>query len=226
MTEQEIAIYALNIVVQREAHKRVKARARAAAWRAASPENLERSRDKCRKWQASNKEKKRERDRLWAAKNQGKRRAYREKYLAANPEYSRNYRLKSDYGITLDEWNVMFESQGRRCAICRTGEPNHNSGGGGWATDHCHKTSLVRGILCQHCNKALGIFKDDIDTLRSAVSYLETSTGNTHDQSNIRSSFNIGAICVRNINRDGPQSVSYRAQVFSGRTAGAARRRS
>lgn len=31
---------------------------------------------------------------------------------------------------------------------------------------------LVRGILCNDCNKGLGNFKDNIDLLLNAVSYL------------------------------------------------------
>jgi Recombination endonuclease VII len=41
--------------------------------------------------------------------------------------------------------------------------------------DHCHKTNKVRGILCNGCNIGLGSFKDDINLLKNAIKYLETS---------------------------------------------------
>ena len=39
--------------------------------------------------------------------------------------------------------------------------------------DHCHKTGKIRGLLCDTCNRALGLFKDDIQMLKNSVAYLE-----------------------------------------------------
>lgn len=39
--------------------------------------------------------------------------------------------------------------------------------------DHCHKTGKVRGILCSKCNIGLGMFKDNIASLETAVQYLQ-----------------------------------------------------
>ena len=41
-----------------------------------------------------------------------------------------------------------------------------------WAVDHNHVTKKFRGYLCHNCNRALGIFKDDIDMLWRAIEYL------------------------------------------------------
>jgi hypothetical protein len=62
------------------------------------------------------------------------------------------------YGITLVEWEAMFERQERTCAICRRAQTN----GHGWHTDHCHETGKVRGILCHDCNVALGAYERTI----------------------------------------------------------------
>lgn len=41
------------------------------------------------------------------------------------------------------------------------------------AMDHNHKTNEFRGLLCKECNRALGLFGDNIDTLTNAVLYLK-----------------------------------------------------
>jgi hypothetical protein len=73
------------------------------------------------------------------------------------------------YGISLAEWEAMFDQQGRACAICRTTEPGKLY----WNTDHCHETGIVRGILCSRCNHGLGLFKDRVVNLSSGITYLE-----------------------------------------------------
>lgn len=40
------------------------------------------------------------------------------------------------------------------------------------AADHDHARMIPRGVLCHHCNKALGGFRDDIGNLLRAIDYL------------------------------------------------------
>jgi hypothetical protein len=39
--------------------------------------------------------------------------------------------------------------------------------------DHCHSTGRVRGFLCRACNLGIGRFKDNVDLINKAISYLK-----------------------------------------------------
>lgn len=72
------------------------------------------------------------------------------------------------YGLNPEQYKAMVEAQGGRCAIC-----DHPPADGVLRVDHCHTTGEIRGLLCRHCNLALGNMRDDISRLRKAISYLE-----------------------------------------------------
>ncbi len=38
--------------------------------------------------------------------------------------------------------------------------------------DHCHKTGVVRGLLCRKCNVGIAFFDDDINRLQIAIEYI------------------------------------------------------
>jgi hypothetical protein len=70
------------------------------------------------------------------------------------------------YGITLEQYNMLLEEQNGACAICGTKSDSYLS------VDHDHKTKIVRGLLCQSCNIALGLLHDDIGLGERAIEYL------------------------------------------------------
>lgn len=92
----------------------------------------------------------------------------------ANPDLSRrgirNATLKKKYGITAEEFDLMFEAQGRSCVVCLRTE---SRGSGAFHVDHDHATGRIRGILCQPCNTTLGKCDDRPDLLRRLADYLE-----------------------------------------------------
>ena len=101
---------------------------------------------------------------------------HRERYasLPKTPEFkakvaanSRKHALKK-YGITSSEYTLMLDRQMGSCAICF----DRNKSGNELSVDHCHKTGMVRGLLCNRCNWAIGKFEDNTVLLLSAVEYL------------------------------------------------------
>jgi hypothetical protein len=68
------------------------------------------------------------------------------------------------------------------CVIC-----GHE---GNLVVDHCHKTNTIRGMLCNHCNKGLGHFRDDPDLLEFARIYLLSNSTDSDDNKEYNSYIN------------------------------------
>jgi len=117
-------------------------------------------------------------ERTWNAKNPIKKSAQSKRYavkakLRDAPAWCRankRRRLSCVYGITIELYDRMVIGQKGLCRIC--GKPETLSGKS-LAVDHCHKTGVIRGLLCAKCNKALGLLGEDPRRLRLAASYLE-----------------------------------------------------
>jgi hypothetical protein len=108
------------------------------------------------------------RDPVRHAKNLDTQKAWRER-----SNNRRNAVLKHKYGITIADYERMLEAQGGRCDICRTDDPGQNQESRySFHVDHCHETGVVRGLLCDRCNRGLGFFFDNADRLSAAVLYL------------------------------------------------------
>jgi hypothetical protein len=118
-------------------------------------ENREKINAYARKRRASN------RDRILAV----------EKKNRQKPEVDRRLfdgRLRKRFGITANQYDGMYLSQGGVCAICYKPEIGQRL-----SVDHCHKTGKVRGLLCDTCNTTLGKFEDIPERFISAAIYLQ-----------------------------------------------------
>lgn len=72
------------------------------------------------------------------------------------------------YGLKPGEYDRMLEQQGGGCAICKNPCARERR----LSVDHCHSTGRVRGLLCQNCNAAIGMLKEDVALFFRAVEYL------------------------------------------------------
>ena len=71
--------------------------------------------------------------------------------------------LRWRYGITLEYYNKMDQN----CNICGSSDEGR---GFKMNVDHCHLTGKVRGLLCNSCNRGLGLLGED--NLEKAILYL------------------------------------------------------
>jgi hypothetical protein len=77
------------------------------------------------------------------------------------------------YGISPSQFRALLETQRGECGICRNALSDNGNDPHGINVDHCHSTGAVRGLLCNRCNPGIGYFRDNVETLRSAIDYLE-----------------------------------------------------
>lgn len=110
----------------------------------------------------------------WRQNNRAYDLSKKKRYYELNKEQKRRSDLRNKFKMTLEEYNIILESQNFVCAICH--QPETAKGNNGnikpLAVDHCHSTGKIRGLLCMFCNTGLGKFKDDVVSLQSAVDYI------------------------------------------------------
>ncbi len=98
------------------------------------------------------------------------------KKVEADPDFLLNRYVKK-YGLTAESYRALHERQLGMCAICgaELGREVNNMSGRPERlhVDHCHKTNVVRGLLCGRCNLCIGRMEDSPELLRRAANYLE-----------------------------------------------------
>lgn len=101
------------------------------------------------------------------AKKEGR---YIKKY---DPLVDRRIKLKKNFGLTVQDYNEMSQSQKGVCSICQKKQTAKYTKY--LFVDHDHKTGKVRGLLCDRCNKGIGFFFDDVKLLERAIIYLSSN---------------------------------------------------
>jgi hypothetical protein len=89
-------------------------------------------------------------------------------------------KLKRLYGLTVEAYYAMLAAQGGVCAICGVDNPckkrsTRDTAAQAFFVDHCHKTGKVRGLLCNHCNQAIGFLRDNANFAEKLAVYLRSS---------------------------------------------------
>ena len=88
-------------------------------------------------------------------------------------DYMRKYDLKKSYNMTIEQYDEMLLKQNNCCGICKKhiskiiSTKKFN-----FCVDHNHNTGRIRGLLCDKCNRGIGLLCDDIDILINAIEYL------------------------------------------------------
>lgn len=123
----------------------------------------------------ANKEKYNAQARSWRLANLDRSRKYKKEWEKLNRHKSGHvHEIRKNYGITIEQYNSLFENQKGACAICGKHQTQEFRR---LTVDHCHATGVIRGLLCSVCNRALGLFRDNPELLNKAVEYLRVAHG-------------------------------------------------
>lgn len=134
-------------------------------------ENPETVKESNKKWRENNKETFNAKQRRHAQKHPEKIKERWDSWYEDNKERVKFNKIKRIYGLSKEEYNRILKEQNDCCFICLCHKqtlPYETL-----VIDHCHKTGKIRGLLCSHCNTALGLFKDNKDSLQRAIQYLQ-----------------------------------------------------
>ena len=108
---------------------------------------------------------------LWREQNKESILEYNKEWKSKKPDYHVNRHLQLNYGLSLEDYNLLLKSQNEVCKGC--GVFYKDALRGKLFVDHCHTTGKIRGLLCQKCNTALGMINDNTNTLISLINYLK-----------------------------------------------------
>ena len=84
--------------------------------------------------------------------------------MTYDPEHHKILQIRHKYGLEKNQMDHIIESQGGMCPICSKRPATH--------VDHDHDSGEVRGLLCNYCNRGIGLLGDDPEALLRAVQYL------------------------------------------------------
>jgi hypothetical protein len=143
------------------------------------PEAKQKQADRMKDWKSKNSDQVSAYQKQWREENARHVDAYMKTYMAeylTRPKvqtelFKRN--LWQNYRMTPAEFNDLWALQSGKCVICEVMMQPRGRQNDSVAVDHNHQTGVVRGLLCQQCNRGIGAFKDNPQILRSAAKYLE-----------------------------------------------------
>lgn len=89
-----------------------------------------------------------------------------------------DYNLLRNYGINKDQREALWLKQNGKCKICKRQLVKTMLEGSRKriaCVDHNHVTDIVRGLLCDECNGAVGIIEKNRYRLQLLITYIDTN---------------------------------------------------
>ena len=133
-------------------------------WRLNNQDRIIRNR---KRWQSENKDRIRRKGIEYRKLNKERLSEINKIYYQNNQRKALGWNL-AKYGLSVEKFEEMSRRQGDVCSICFKKCANKKR----LSVDHNHDTGVIRGLLCNNCNRALGLIGDDINFFKNAIKYL------------------------------------------------------
>lgn len=135
--------------------------------------NRERVKAVKRKHYLKNIERYRENRKKWYERNRSKVKAYQHEYREKNREKvnarDEKARLMRRYGLGRDQLHLFLKKRNEKCPVCLRKSKKV------LAFDHCHRTGVLRGLICGKCNSAIAFLDEDPVIMRRLADYVSKS---------------------------------------------------
>lgn len=95
--------------------------------------------------------------------------AYQKQYYVRFPNKQWENKLKK-YGLSLDNFNQMHNTQKGKCVICLKPPSGKNKK---LCVDHNHETGKVRALLCHRCNMLVGCLENEKELVYKIMDYVK-----------------------------------------------------
>lgn len=125
---------------------------------------------KASNWNKANADKHADHEKNYRQSNVDQMKANKKRYYENNSRSVKNSALKYNYGLSIEEFDLMKSNQNNSCNLCKRDESELDRP---LCVDHCHTSGKVRSLLCAQCNSALGLIKENIETAKNLLAYLE-----------------------------------------------------
>lgn len=108
--------------------------------------------------------------------NKERRASYYKEYRVKNKQLLDEKEMIRKFGINDEQYQKILVKQGGGCATCGRKEQWRRM-----PIDHDHTCcpgkkscgNCIRGILCDYCNRAMGLLQDDVVILQNMIKYLK-----------------------------------------------------
>jgi len=127
-----------------------------------NPEYAERQRENRRKWGIENPIKL-----ALSQFNYRERRKLDPELIARDKRNKRNNALRRKFGITIEDYEKLYNLQKGKCLICGKFSVVLD-------VDHNHKTGKIRGLLCRACNTLVGQVECRMSEIEKIIEYLSS----------------------------------------------------
>ena len=125
--------------------------------------------ERCNKWKEDNPEKYKGYQIKYRKNNTEKCNQATKDSKVKYPGHDRNWYLNFRYGISIEDYEQLLKHQNYSCAICKRHYTEFKKK---LSVDHDHENDIIRGLLCDRCNTAIGLFQDNVENLETAIVYI------------------------------------------------------